>query len=128
MAFGDMHKPWCTLEGKNGVVALALIELLPVVLDRHYAAAICLLLDPTRELFGDRVVANAGVNPTEGATAAHLIKRLDAQASPGLSASKKLSLRHQQYGTNMLSCGLMDTKLPSIVGTERLGARHCDSG
>lgn len=48
---------------------------------RQYAAAISALLDPAKEFFGDRIVANAGFNPTEGATAAHLIKRLDAQAS-----------------------------------------------
>ncbi len=46
---------------------------------RHYADAICSLLDPGKEYFGERVVANAGTGPTEGATAAHLIKRLDAQ-------------------------------------------------
>jgi len=46
---------------------------------RHYAAAVCGILDPTGELFGGRVVANAGMSATEGTTAASLIKRLDAK-------------------------------------------------
>ena len=46
----------------------------------------CRLLDPTGSLFGARVVANAGMSYTEGATAASLIKKLDAQVLRNLQA------------------------------------------